>query len=238
MKLNPLVSVIMPVYNTERYVREAIDSVLAQTYRPLELICVNDGSTDHSLEIIQSYATAYSDVVRCIDLPKNSGIAEARNTAIRVAQGEYLAFMDADDVWKSGKISAQMERFIANPVLHISFTHIQCFISPDLSEEVKRTRFCPPDPMPGYISPTAMVRRDFFDTVGAFNPKWRVGEFIDWYARAQSMDVVSDMIPEVYHLRRIHATNTGVTERPSRGDYVKIMRELLDRKRDGKKKVE
>lgn len=223
----PLVSVILPVFNTEKYVTESVESVLNQSYKNIEVICVNDGSTDKSLEILKDF----SKKIVLVDLEKNSGIAAARNAGIEVAQGEYLAFMDADDVWTPEKIELQINEFMKNEKLQVSFTHFKCFLSPDLPQEVKQTRFCPPDSMPGYISATAVVKTDFFKLVGMFDPKWRVGEFIDWYARAQSMNAISSLLPDICLLRRIHGTNTGVTQRDSRLDYVRIAREALERKR-------
>lgn len=226
-ELQPLVSVILPVFNTEKYVTESVESVLNQTYKNIEIICINDGSTDNSLEILKTFG----EKITLINLEKNGGISVARNAGIEVAKGDYIAFMDADDVWTSEKIEHQINEFMKNEKLQISFTQFRCFISPDLPEEVKQTRFCPPDPMPGYISATAVVKTNFFKLVGMFDPKWRVGEFIDWYARAQNMNAVSSLLPDICLLRRIHGTNTGVTQRDSRLDYVRIAREALERKR-------
>ena len=108
---------------------------------------------------------------------------------------------------------------------------MKCFISPELSDEVKKTRYCPPDPAPGYISGTAMIRTESFKQVGYFNPKWKVGEFIDWFIKAKELGLEYGIVPGVFLLRRIHATNTGITERPSRTDYVKIIKEAMDRKK-------
>jgi glycosyltransferase involved in cell wall biosynthesis len=224
----PLVSIILPVFNTEKYVAQAIQSVLDQSYKNLEIICINDGSSDNSLEIVKSFG----DKIIIVDLEKNSGIAAARNEGIKIAHGDYLAFMDSDDLWTPNKIELQMNEFEKNPQLQISFTYFNCFLSPDLSDEIKNTHYCPPDPAPGYISATAVVKTEFFKLVGMFDPKWRVGEFIDWYSRAQSMNATTSIIPEICLLRRIHGTNTGVTQRDSRLDYVRIAREALARKRE------
>ena len=226
MKSNPLVSVIMPAYNAEKYVDEAIESVLAQTYPDLELICIDDGSVDQTKTRLASFGSRITH----ISLEENRGIAEARNAGIRVAKGEFLAFMDADDIWETNKIAEQMARFEARPDLDISFTYMQCFVSPELDSETKNLRHCAPDPMPGFLPPTALVRTASFERVGYFEPKWRVGEFIDWFMRAQEAGVIYEMLEKVLLRRRIHETNTGVTERSSRVDYVRIMREALRRR--------
>jgi glycosyltransferase involved in cell wall biosynthesis len=230
MAEKPIISVIMPVFNTEKYVAEAITSVLDQTYKNIELICIDDASTDGTLKVLQSFG----DKIKILNNDKNSGIATSRNNGIRVAKGAFLALMDADDIWKPTKLEKQMEQFLDNPSLDISFCFMQCFLSPDLSEEVRKLRYCPPDPSPGYISATMLTKMESFKKVGYFDPKWRVGEFIDWYAKANNLGLKSGMVDKVLYLRRIHATNTGVTERPSRSDYLKIVKDAIDRKRNAK----
>ena len=93
--MNPSVSVIIPVYNTEKWLRESLDSVSGQSLKNIEIICVNDGSTDHSLAILQEYAARDSRVI-IID-KANEGVGAARNDGIRAAKGEFVAFLDPDD---------------------------------------------------------------------------------------------------------------------------------------------
>lgn len=103
--MNELVSVIMPVYNGERYLREALDSALNQTYKELEIVVVDDASTDSTPEILQEFA----DRLRTIRLEKNQGAAVARNKALEAAKGRYVAFLDSDDRWYPEKIQRQLE---------------------------------------------------------------------------------------------------------------------------------
>jgi len=227
MNREPLISVIMPVYNCEKYVAEAIQGVLDQTYKNIELICINDGSIDGSIDILKSFG----DKIVLIDSIENGGIGKARNLGIKVATGEFIAFMDADDIWKSTKLEMQIKHFQNNPNLDISFTYMNCFISPELSDEIKKIRYCPPDPMPGYLACSALVRNESFYKVGLFNEKWKMGEFIDWFAKAKELNIKYGIISDIGLLRRIHNTNTGVTQRKSRNDYIKIIRESLDRRK-------
>jgi len=85
--------------------------------------------------------------------------------------------------------------------------------------------------MPGYLATTALVKTSFFRRVGEFNPKWNIGEFIDWFERAKSIGCVYECVDDVFLRRRIHETNTGVRDRGARGDYLKVVKEALDRKR-------
>lgn len=222
----PLVSVIMPVYNTEKYVSESIRSILGQTYQNIELICVNDGSTDGSLDILKSFG----DAIVIIDLLKNSGIGAARNAGIRIARGTFVAFADADDIWNPRKLEEQMEQFQNDPLLDISFCMIENFLSPDVSPEVKASRSFPTGPIAGQISGTFVVRASSFGRIGLLNETYRVGEFIDWMARAQEARLRSEMIGRVLYLRRVHETNTA-GNRPAQADYLRIMKAALDRKR-------
>jgi len=105
--MHEMISVIMPVYNSEKHLAQAIDSVLNQTYPSVELIIVNDASTDRSNEIIQSYADRYEQI-RCLRCETNVGVANARNRGIAAADGEYIALLDSDDIWLPNKLTCQL----------------------------------------------------------------------------------------------------------------------------------
>ncbi len=109
MRNNPLVSVIIPVYNGERYLAEAIGSVLAQTYTPFELIIIDDGSSDNSSGIARSFKE-----VRYYH-QSNQGVAAARNAGISFAHGGFIAFLDQDDIWMHDKLSVQMDYLLQHP---------------------------------------------------------------------------------------------------------------------------
>ena len=117
--MSPTVSVIMPVYNDASFLREAVDSALEQTHPPLEVIVVDDGSTDNSASIAESYGSP----VRVIR-QENQGAARARNRAIEVAQGDWLAFLDSDDLWKPEKLRKQLAAVEPDVVLvHTNWLH-------------------------------------------------------------------------------------------------------------------
>lgn len=228
MQESPRISVILPVFNTEKYVAEAIDSVLGQTYTNIELICVDDGSTDDSLSILRSYG----DRVMVIESEKNGGIGAARNKGLVVAKGDLIAFIDADDIWATDKLALQLEAFRADPELAMCFAHMECFLSPELPEEVRKIRYCPVGASPGIIAGTSLIKREVAERVGVYNEHLRVGEFIDWNTRAIDAGFKSIVLPQVLYRRRVHETNTGVNERPSRADYLKVVRSALERRRE------
>lgn len=118
----PLVSVVMPVLNGQKYLRQSLDSVLTQTYHPIEIVVVNDGSTDETAAILASYG----DRVTVIE-QDHQGVAIARNAAMRNAAGKYLAFLDHDDWWRPEKIEKQVAQFEANPRVGLVHTGVDHF---------------------------------------------------------------------------------------------------------------
>lgn len=103
-----LVSVIIPVYNVEKYIDRTLQSVFAQTYKKIEIVLVDDQSVDKSAEIIKKYQEIHSEIVYYLQ-PKNMGAGHARNKALELAKGQYVAFLDSDDVWKPDKIEKQLK---------------------------------------------------------------------------------------------------------------------------------
>jgi glycosyltransferase involved in cell wall biosynthesis len=104
---NPLVSILIPLYNAEKYLAECLDSVLAQTYSKIEIIIVDDGSTDHSLSIAREYEKKYNYIK--VFTQKNCGAASARNKAFFYSKGDYIQYLDADDIMHPDKIANQIE---------------------------------------------------------------------------------------------------------------------------------
>ncbi len=105
-----LVSVIVPVFNRQDYVAETIESIVKQTYKNIEIIIINDGSTDDSEKIIRTFQSQYPDAINIID-QQNQGQVKARNNGLKIARGEFIAFLDSDDVWALDKIEKQIPLF-------------------------------------------------------------------------------------------------------------------------------
>lgn len=121
MKQNePLVSVVTPAYNAERFISETIESVLAQTYSNWEMIIVDDASTDRTIEIVQSYVNK-DHRIKLHQLEKNSGSGVARNRAMDLAKGRFIAFLDSDDLWMPEKLERQIKFMLENDIA-FSFT--------------------------------------------------------------------------------------------------------------------
>ena len=123
---NPLVSVIIPAYNAEKSIGDALDSVFAQTYRPIEVIVVDDGSTDKTAEVVKKYQKLNAHNVNLTYMyQQNSGPSKARNIGIRKAHGEYIAFLDADDHWMQEKLDKQVQIFNRDPNVDIVFSDVK-----------------------------------------------------------------------------------------------------------------
>jgi glycosyltransferase involved in cell wall biosynthesis len=224
----PLISCVVPLFNAERYIREALNSILAQTYRPIEIVVVDDGSTDRSAQIVVSYG----DRVRYL-FQHNAGPAAARNRGLSAAHGEFIAFLDADDLWHPDKLSKQMARFRTRPELELCITLVQNFWIPELAEEQERYReHRSLQVQAGYICQALLARRQLFSTVGAFQESILIGEDTDWFARARDRGSVIELVPEVLVKRRFHHSNlTRRSPAQSREAVLSVTKAALDRRR-------
>jgi glycosyltransferase involved in cell wall biosynthesis len=222
----PLITVIIGAFNAERYLAEAIDSVLAQTYRNVELIVVDDGSTDRTGEIAESYG----DPVRCIR-QANGGMAASRNRAIPEARGDYLAFLDADDRFPPDKLEQQLAVFEADPELDVVYGYVKEFLSPDLDEDARALLRAPEHDVPWPTPNLMLVRRESFLRVGLFSTALRVGIGVDWHARANELGLRSAVPPILALERRLHAENNGIRRRESKPQYLHVLKAALDRRR-------
>jgi len=225
MRDTPLVSVIIPVYNYARYLGEAIESVLTQTYQHVEVIVVDDGSTDQSGEVARSFAVRYHR-------QDHAGIGPARNAGVELAHGEFLAFLDADDRWSQQKLERQLGAFDSDPALEMVFGQaLQLHNGPEWESGIKDEKPAAASMVPGLVPGTMLIKRDAFFRVGKFKDGLKVGEFIDWYARAVELQVRSLVLPDLLLWRRIHDSNQGVRERQSVSDYARVLKAKLDRSR-------
>jgi glycosyltransferase involved in cell wall biosynthesis len=226
MNNTSLISVIIPVYNGDKYLAEAIESVLAQNGFRLDVIVVDDGSTDNTARVVESFGSA----VRYYHQIK-AGPGAARNKGISLAQGDYISFLDADDLWTENKMNRQWMAFEADPYLDMAFGHIQQFYSPELTLEEKNRINIPYEIMPGHHAGTMLIKKKSFFRVGLFKSELRIGEFIDWHARATESNLKSIMLPDILMKRRIHRTNLGTYLRDQRSGYVHVLKAALDRRR-------
>jgi glycosyltransferase involved in cell wall biosynthesis len=220
---HPAISVIVPVCNGECFLAEALRSIGQQAYQPLEVLVVDDGSTDDSASI----AVAQPGV-RVLPKP-HSGLGATLNYGIAHATGELFAFLDADDRWLPGKLVRQVAELIHRPELDLVFCHGRQFTS---REEIdgEREDFSAPQPA---ISKTALlIRRVSFHRVGEFSENAAEHDFLGWYARAQAAGLSAAIVPEVLIERRIHDNNIGrMDPAAQRRRYLSTLRAVVNQRR-------
>jgi glycosyltransferase involved in cell wall biosynthesis len=228
--MEPLVSVIIPTFNGSRHIRETLESVLQQSYQPIELIVVDDGSNDATAELVAASAPQ-AILIR----QSRRGHPAARNRGIEASTGAFLSFLDHDDLWTPHKIQSQMECFRADPQLDMVFGHIQNFLSPEISSEEAQRLSVPLHPLPGLLQGAMLAKRSSFLAVGLFSEERDMGDFLDWYGRATLRHSRTHMQAETVLYRRIHAANYQRTHRHLRQQYLPVLKQLLDRRREAKR---
>ena len=205
----PLLSVIMPVYNGEAFLAEAIRHVLTQRYQPLELIVVDDGSTDGTANI----AAAFADDIRYVRQP-NQGPAAARNQGIATARGEFLAFLDVDDLWADDALHRLMDHLQAHPETGIAQGLIQQMHLDRYVQDGQPRIFTPIFKPYQFINiGSAVYRKTVFDTVGLFDRELRDNEDTDWFIRAWEHNIAKAVLPEVVMFYRKHNHNMTLEQR-------------------------
>lgn len=197
----PLVTVIIPVYNYANYIGATLDSVFAQTYHPIEVIVVDDGSTDNSAEIVRGYPEVQ------YFYQSNQGVSVARNVAIAAAKGEYIAFLDADDLWKPDKLSLQIAYMLENP--HIGITGTKAINFLDSNTQLPPWLKNNPtwEEETAIIPSTIVVHKSVFSQIGVFSPDYRATEDTEWQWRAKDAKIPMFKINEILTLRRFHGSN-------------------------------
>ena len=219
------VSVILPVYNAEKYLEESLESIFGQTRPPTEIIAIDDGSTDTSLKILERYGARLLIVSR-----ENRGLSATLNQAIQLAKGDFITFLDADDRWVPGKLEQQVAYLKQHPDMEACFGMMQQFISPELPDAVQRIIYCPTETQKGIMKITLMLRREAFQRIGWFDETLRRGDFVDWFARAQEAALRYTVLPELLTYRRLHK-NSLSSQHQHEKDLLRAAKAALDRRR-------
>lgn len=224
--MNPLVSVIIPVFNGERFLREAVQSVLDQKYSPVEIIMVDDGSTDGT----ESVARSFPETV-CYLHQANQGPAAARNRGIEHARGSLLAFADADDLWPADKLELQLPFVINDSGAEIVMGRIQQVrLSRNVDGQTQAEEFA--EPAFSVNLGSAVIRKSVFERVGLFDETMRYSEDVDWFMRAREAGVQIVTIDAVTLFYRHHEDNMTRGKNTTELNVLKALKRSLDRRRE------
>ena len=228
------ISCIVPTYNAERYLAQTIDSILAQTLPPDELIIIDDGSSDGTADIIKSY----NDKIRYV-YQDNQGPAASRNLGVQMGGAEFVSFLDQDDLWHAEKLQQQMACFDEDSDLDLCITHVQLFWSDDLQHEQNFYRDLPRgNTVPGYATTTLLTRRQTFEQVGQLNTDLWFSDATDWFMRAEEMGLKLHVLPDALVYHRMHKQNLTRRRRDdSRNEFVDVVKAMLDRRRTARQQV-
>jgi glycosyltransferase involved in cell wall biosynthesis len=227
----PLATCIIPAYQAERYLPALLGSALAQTWPHLEIIVVDDGSSDGTADL----ARKYDPSIKVIQQP-NGGPAVARNTGLTAASGKFIGFADADDLMEPEKFEAQIEFLLASPQLGYSICLMQNFVSEELTESVRIRDPRLLEVMRSYSFGGLIATRETFDRVGSVNPDLGHADDTDWIGRADEAGVAHGVVERVLYRRRLHDSNRSQQlGGDSREEYLRLIKAKLDRRRAAKK---
>lgn len=220
----PSFTIIMPVYNAEKTVNAAIESVLSQLSDGDELLLVDDASTDGSLDLLVKIVDKR---VKLLKHSQNQGISGARNTALPHVKGDYIAFMDADDLWPIGR-HALVKDVIAASAPDIISGMVEHFYCPSLNE-TEAAKFKLPETQQASMPGSMVFSRECIQRAGKFDVSLKVGEFIDFVSRIKQQGVSSAKINVPLLKRRIHGENHTLKNRSKQADYLKVIRKHMER---------
>ena len=225
----PFVSVIIPAYNCERFIAEAVESVRRQDHRPIEIIVVDDGSTDGTSARVKNLGKDIRYVHQ-----SNRGPAAARNRGIEMAKGEVFTFLDADDYWPENKLEIQLAHLRKYPRIEVVLGRIQ--FTGSLTEADMKIRFEGPDnTMVNINLGSGIFKRAVFEKVGIFDESLRHFEDHDWFLRAREKDVSMVILENITLYYRRHENSMSSRKSEDDPTMIQILKKSLDRRRQDNK---
>ncbi len=231
---NPLVSVVIPAFDAERFVAEAIESALTQTYGPVEVIVVDDGSTDETAAVL----AGFGDRIRVVR-QENRGPSAARNAGFAVSSGEMVAFHDADDIMTADKLAVQVGHLESHGEVGCVVGEQDLFVEPEAKlpywaegTQVPVADFRKRDETDLNIhTMTMLVRREVFEAVGGFDETLGHGEDVDWLLRAIDRGVRIARLEGIVVRRRVHAGSITQDPVAGREAMFRVLKMRIERRR-------
>ncbi len=217
----PKISVVIVARNSERHLKDAIESVIAQTYLNYEIILVDGQSNDSTASIAKSYSQ-----VRYI-YQETLGLSNARNLGIEVAEGELIAFLDSDDRWALNKLSLQADALLNNPPIQYVTAYLQLVADTETSlrngyqPDVLKT------PKWGRTPGVLLARRELFKQVGYFSPELRIAGDLEWFARVQQQQIPTLTLPDVLLYKRIRDDSLSAQSEANRREVMEVLRRSI-----------
>lgn len=208
----PIISVILPTYNRANFIRNSIDSVLNQTFEDIELIIVDDGSSDDTPNIINTYKDSR---IKYIRFPNNKGVSHARNAGIKASAGQYIAFQDSDDTWDLTKLEKQYDYLMSNPNYNVVYTKMRCncselsipdFYTPNdtITENELSGFIYKPLLIRNYIgAPTLLIEKSIITESNLFDESMKSLEDWDFILRIAAKHPIG-YIDEPLHIYNLH----------------------------------
>ena len=220
----PLISVILPVYNGEKFLHESINSVVRQDYNNFELIIVDGNSIDKSVEIARKFNNVqviYQD---------NQGISDAFNSGIKRAKGEFIAFQSCDDIWIENKLKMQLNFLQSNSDFQYTTSKFKYFkednepLPSGFKEELLEKE------LNGQTLETFFGKKTLFNKVGMFDTEFSSALDVEWFSRLNDMKIKNHRIDEVLLLKRLHSHNLSLNEKNNQYQIFKALRKSINRK--------
>jgi glycosyltransferase involved in cell wall biosynthesis len=233
MIVKDLVSIVIPAYNAEAFIKAAIESVLAQGHRPLEVIVVDDGSSDGTADIAESFGPP----VTCYR-QNNGGPPVARNRGLAVAQGEYIGFLDADDLYEPGRIEFQLNKLMDNPAVEVVIGRKLCEQLASAPDEPAAFK---PMEVSAHIDVSlgvCLFRRTAFERVGLMEESLRHCDDWDWFMRARELAVPMLLHEETVLRYRLHMNNITRDQEAGKRYLAIMLKRSIDRRRAQSGKAE
>lgn len=225
---NPLISIIIPVFNREKFIVESLESLLCDHFEPKEIIVVDDGSTDQTATILSEYSQ-----IKYL-YQEHKGVAVARNTGIKASTGDFIAFHDSDNIWVPGRLKSSVEFFINHPEIDYIIGQMESFLDKGVSLPSQIKKEWMDKPQITLSTAVLVARRGCFDIAGLFNPQYCSSEDLEWFQRAADAGLTLGKIPAVFVKSRIHQSNISTIEAKNRAKRIlMIMHQSVKRKKIG-----
>jgi glycosyltransferase involved in cell wall biosynthesis len=218
-----LVSVVMPAFDEEAFIAEALESVLSQTYAPYEVVVVDDGSTDRTGEIAQAYGVT-------LVCQEHRGESAARNAGVGVARGEYWTVFDADDVMPPERLQRQVAELERRPELGMVLGLTEAFVTPGEPRPPHWNPAWDDGPFTGCAG-TMLARRELFALVGPYDEKLGMAPDLDWIVRARDLGIAAANVDALALRYRIHPGNASADRPAVSAAMLGVLRESLARRR-------